>query len=330
MSVSAENNTITAIPGIRVGHYQDREALRGVTIIRFPREGAIASVDVRGSAPGTRETDLLDPINMVERIHAIVLAGGSAYGLESASGVMACLEEEDIGFRVSSMNLVIPIVPAAVIFDLALGDPRIRPTKAWGFKACKSASDAPVASGNTGAGLGATVGKILGPKRAMKGGLGSFVIELPGGIKVGAIVVVNAFGDVVDPKTGEIIAGARGEIKGQFANSTQVLLNNIGHNAFPGTNTTIGVVATNARFDKTQLRKVAQMAHNGLARTIRPVHTLFDGDTIFAISVPEKEFQGAPLMMIAVAAEKVLEEAIRLAIGKAETIADIPAARDWK
>nr|VFK58274.1 MAG: L-aminopeptidase/D-esterase [Candidatus Kentron sp. TUN]VFK61123.1 MAG: L-aminopeptidase/D-esterase [Candidatus Kentron sp. TUN]VFK70206.1 MAG: L-aminopeptidase/D-esterase [Candidatus Kentron sp. TUN] len=247
---------------------------------------------MRGAAPGTRETDLLDPVNMVERIHALVLAGGSAYGLESASGVMACLEEENIGFQVGP-GLVVPIVPAAVIFDLSVGNPRIRPTKAWGYKACKSANDSPVKSGNIGAGLGATVGKILGQERAMKGGLGSFVMDLPGGIQVGAIVVVNAFGDVVDPETGEI----------------------------------------NARLSKIQLRKVAQMSHNGLARAIRPAHTLFDGDTVFAVSIPRKDLHGDPgknLMTIAVAAEKVLEKAILLAVERAETTAGIPASHDWK
>nr|VFK44934.1 MAG: L-aminopeptidase/D-esterase [Candidatus Kentron sp. TC] len=333
MSIAAKNNTITAIPGIRVGHHEDRAALRGVTVIRFPKDGAIASVDVRGSAPGTRETDLLDPIAMLERIHAIVLAGGSAHGLEAASGVMTRLEEENIGYRAGVIDIKIPIVPAAVIFDLSVGDPLIRPTREWGLHACRAASDAPVALGNVGAGLGATVGKALGLERRMKGGLGSFAMNLPGGIRIGAIAIVNAFGDIVAPKTDTIIAGARGEKRGQFADSIRVLLDNIGHPPPQGTNTTIGIVATDAHLNKMQLRKVAQMAHNGLARTIRPVHTLFDGDTIFAVSVPEREIAGDPgkaLMMIAVAAENVLETAIRLAITEAETVADIPAARDWQ
>nr|VFJ76055.1 MAG: L-aminopeptidase/D-esterase [Candidatus Kentron sp. FW] len=333
MSTATENDTITAIPGIEIGHYRDHEAPRGVTVIRFPREGAIASVDVRGGAPGTRETDLLDPMNTVERIHAIVLAGGSAYGLESAAGVMACLEEEGIGFRAGSSDLVIPIVPAAVVFDLFVGDGLVRPTKSWGYRACKSANDDPVESGNIGAGRGATVGKILGPKRVMKGGLGSFAMDLPGGIRIGALVVVNAFGDVIDPKTGEIVAGTRGETKGQFANSVHVLLGNTGPDIPQGTNTTIGIVATNARLNKIQVRKIAQMAHNGLARVIQPVHTPFDGDTIFAVSIPEKDLDGnsgKALTMIAVAAGEVLEKAVLLAVREARTIADIPANRDWK
>nr|VFJ96369.1 MAG: L-aminopeptidase/D-esterase [Candidatus Kentron sp. LFY] len=330
--MAAKNNTITAIPGIRVGHYEDRDALRGMTVVRFPRQGAIASVDVRGSAPGTRETDLLDPMGVVERVHAIVLSGGSAYGLESASGVMARLEEEDIGFRTGSSDLVIPIVPAAVIFDLLVGNPLVRPTGDWGYESCRRASSAPVTPGNVGAGLGATVGKLFGSERAMKGGLGSFAMELPGGIEVGAIVVVNAFGDVVDPKTGGIIAGARGEMAGQFADSIQVLLNSAGHGPLRGMNTTIGIVATNARLNKIQLRKVAQMAHNGLARAIRPVHTLFDGDTVFAVSVSEREIEGEPgrsLMMVAVAAQEVLERAIGIAVAEAESVPGIPAARDY-
>nr|VFK08561.1 MAG: L-aminopeptidase/D-esterase [Candidatus Kentron sp. LPFa]VFK25164.1 MAG: L-aminopeptidase/D-esterase [Candidatus Kentron sp. LPFa] len=333
MSDATENNTITAIPGIRVGHCEDRAALRGVTVIRFPEEGAIASVDVRGSAPGTRETDLLDPMATVERIHAIVLAGGSAYGLDAASEVMACLEDENIGYRASALDISIPIVPAAVIFDLFVGDPLIRPTREWGLHACRVASDAPVALGNVGAGLGATVGKTLGLERRMKGGLGSFVMNLPGGIRVGALVIVNAFGDIMDPRTDKIIAGVRGEKKGQFADSIRLFLHNIGPATPQRTNTTIGVVATNARLSKIQLRKVAQMAHNGLARSIRPVHTIFDGDTIFAVSVPGRDIEGDPgrgLMMIAVAAGRVLEEAIRLAVAEAEMVAGIPAARDWE
>ena len=322
-----ENNTITAISGIRVGHYENREALRGVTVVRFPKEGAVASVDVRGSAPGTRETDLLDPINTIQRIHALVLTGGSAYGLESASGVMMRLEEERIGYP-AGPNLVVPIVPAAVIFDLSVGDSRIRPTRDWGYLAALSASRAPVKSGNVGAGLGATVGKLLGADRRMKGGLGSFVWTLPDGIKVGALVVVNALGDVVDPKSG-IIAGARGETPGSFADSTQALMDGVESPVLTGTNTTIGVVATNARLDKTQLRKMARMAHNGLAKTIHPAHTILDGDTIFAVSVPEesesRENPSVNFMAIAVAGEKALAKAILLGVKRAESIAGIPA-----
>nr|VFJ92505.1 MAG: L-aminopeptidase/D-esterase [Candidatus Kentron sp. H]VFJ93413.1 MAG: L-aminopeptidase/D-esterase [Candidatus Kentron sp. H]VFK00220.1 MAG: L-aminopeptidase/D-esterase [Candidatus Kentron sp. H] len=317
--MSVENRTLTAIPGIAVGHYEDRAALCGVTVLRFlSQEGAIASVDVRGSAPGTRETDLLDPINTIQRVHAIVLTGGSGYGLEAAG----------VGYRVGP-GLLVPIVPAAVIFDLSLGDSRVRPTKAWGYQACESASRDPLASGNVGAGLGATVGKVFGARRRMKGGLGSFVIGLPGGIKVGALVVVNAFGDIVNPENGEIVAGARGARQGAFIDTTRAILESATEpDAAQVMNTTLGVVATNARLDKTQLRKIAQTAHDGLARTIRPVHTLFDGDTIFAVSAPAGDLS-AGLMAVAVAAERALERAVLLAVETAETVPGAPAARDW-
>ena len=249
-----ENNTITAIPGIRVGHYTDLENLKGCTVIRFWPEGVTAAVDVQGSAPGTRETDLLDPVNLVDKVHAVVLSGGSAYGLDAASGVMTCLERENTGFPAGE-GIVVPIVPAAVLFDLNVGNSRVRPTAAWGLQACGRADTSPVQMGNVGAGTGATVGKFLGMGCAMKSGLGSALRRLPGGVMVGALVAVNALGDVVDPDTGRIVAGIRGDTPGTFQSSVQVVLDQKIETVFPGTHTTIGIVATNIPFSKAQLKR---------------------------------------------------------------------------
>lgn len=291
-------------------------------------------MDVRGSAPGTRETDLLAPINLVDKVHAIVLSGGSAYGLDAASGVMACLEKEAIGFPVGK-GIVVPIVPAAVLFDLDIGNPAVRPTLKWGFQACRDADDSPVKMGNIGAGTGATVGKFLGKNRAMKSGLGSAVLHLPGGVQVGAIVAVNTLGDVIDPGTGRIIAGVRGDKPGVFQSSVKVVLDKGAGDIFPGTNTTIGVVATNIMLSKVQLKKIAQMAHDGFARAINPAHTMYDGDTIFAVSVPfQKEFIGSAsadtVNLVGTASAEVMARAIIHAANQAESVSNYPAASDWK
>jgi len=272
---------ITDVPGILVGHAQSEGGRTGCTVILCP-EGAVAGVDVRGSAPGTRETDLLRPMNLVEKIHAVVLSGGSAFGLAAADGVMQYLEEQGIGFDVGVAR--VPIVSAAVLFDLAVGDPGIRPDRAMGYEACKNASSGRVLQGSFGAGTGATVGKVLGMEASMKSGIGTASLRLPGGILVGAIVAVNAFGDVVEPGTGRILAGARNLEKGGFLNTKEYLLAGNTAMGFAGTNTTIGVVATNARLSKEQANKLASMAHDGLAQTIQPVHTMMDGDTLFALS----------------------------------------------
>ncbi len=333
-SSELENNTITAIPGIRVGHYTDTKNLKGCTVLRFRNEGATAAVDVRGSAPGTRETDLLDPVNLVEKVHAIVLSGGSAYGLDAASGVMDCLEKEKIGFQVGQ-DIVVPIVPAAVLFDLHIGNPKVRPSAKWGFQACKQADDSPVKMGNIGAGTGATVGKLLGMNRAMKSGLGSAVLHLPGEVSVGALVAVNALGDVIDPDKARIIAGIRGDENGSFRSSVKVLLDQGVGNIFPGTNTTIGVVATNIPLSKTELKKVAQMAHDGMARVTNPAHTMYDGDTIFAVSVSVQ--QGVPrsasadtVNLVGTTAAIVMANAIINAVKHANSIKGYPAASDWR
>jgi len=324
----AGNETITAIKGIRVGHVTDKESLKGLTVIRFPKEGATAGVDVRGSAPGTCETDLLAPVNLVDKVNAIVLSGGSAYGIHSAGGVMKCLEEEGLGLDTG--GILVPIVPAAVIFDLSVGSSSIRPTAEWGYKACKEATDEPVKEGNFGAGTGATVGKMFGMRKAMKGGLGSYSVNLPGGVVVAALAAVNTVGDVIDPDNGKIIAGTRGRQKGEFEDSAKLLRENASVTIFPGRNTTIGVVATNAQFNKTELTKIAQMAHDGLARAIRPAHTMYDGDTIFAASVPNRSVKGRPsVTTVGSVAADAFAEAVLRAIENAEGIEGYPSSKEW-
>lgn len=308
---------ITDVPGIEVGHAQDFTAKTGCTVV-IAKKGAVGGVDVRGSAPGTRETDLLKPMNLVERIHAVALCGGSAFGLSAACGVMKYLEEQGIGFDTGVAK--VPIVAAAVIFDLAYGDSSIRPDEKMGYEACLNAKSGIIAQGSVGAGTGATVGKILGMKGCMKGGIGTSSIKLPGGIVVGALVVVNAFGDVVEPGTGRIIAGARDPETGEFVDTKKLLLQGYTAKAPIGNNTTIGVVATNGRLTKEQANKVASLAHNGLALTISPVHTMFDGDTIFAMSTGEIE---SDVNVIGVAAVEAVSRAVVNAVMSAQKIQDI-------
>jgi L-aminopeptidase/D-esterase-like protein len=286
------NNTITDVPGLEVGHAQDNEALTGCTVV-LCRKGAVGGVDVRGSAPGTRETDLLDPLNLVEKVHAVMLAGGSAYGLDAAGGVMRYLEEQKVGFNTGAG--LVPIVPAAILFDLGIGRGDIRPDAAMGYKACEAASTAGVAEGNVGAGSGASVGKLLGAKQSMKSGLGSASIAIGGGIVVGALAAVNAFGDIIDPQNGQIVAGLRSAefgpfhigAKEYFADTLELMKSMLGRGVMgfaTKSNTVLAVVAVNADFTKAESNKMAQMAHDGLARTIRPAHTMLDGDTIFALA----------------------------------------------
>ncbi len=276
----------TDIEGIKVGHAHDLSAATGCTVIIAPG-GATVGVDVRGGAPGTRETDLLSPVNLVQKIHGILLTGGSAFGLDAAAGVMQYLEEHAIGFDVQVAK--VPIVCGAALFDLMIGDPRIRPDKAMGYRACMNAGFASLEQGNVGAGTGATVGKIRGMGRAMKSGFGHFAFHI-GELKVGALVAVNCLGDVVDPQTGGKLAGLLSENLQSFDNTEETLISSYADigNLFSG-NTTIGVVATNASLTKAQATKLASMAHNGYARTLRPAHTMFDGDTIFAMSTGSVE-----------------------------------------
>ena len=270
------NHTLTAINGIKVGHATHTAAKTGCTVV-LCEEGATAGVDVRGSAPGTRETEAIRPGRLVQNVHAVLLTGGSAFGLDAAGGVVQYLEERNVGFPTGHAR--VPIVPAAVIFDLGVGDSRVRPDRQMGYDACLNASDEPVLIGTVGAGTGATVGKCPGVE-ASPGGVGSACRELADGLIVGAIVVVNSIGNVVHPKTGEIVAGAREN--GKFVDITERLL---GAELFAGTNTTIGVIATNASLSPAEVTKVAEMGHDGLARAIRPAHTMFDGDTLFALSI---------------------------------------------
>ena len=292
-SAQAQPAGLTAVAGLKVGHVQVAGRPTGCTVV-LAEGGAVGGVDVRGSAPGTRETDLLNPINTVEKVHAVVLSGGSAFGLDTASGVMRYLDEHEIGFATGFGK--VPIVPAAVLFDLNVGDPKIRPTADCGYRASVAASSGVVAEGNVGAGSGATVGKLAGAARAMRGGLGTASITTPGGLVVAALIVVNAVGDVIDPATGRVIAGVRTPDGKHLADARVLLrLGGLTPATSFGRNTTIGVVATNAALTKAQATKMAQMAHDGLARTISPAHTPFDGDTIFALSTGTRK--GAPDMM---------------------------------
>jgi L-aminopeptidase/D-esterase-like protein len=316
------------VPGIEVGHAQDEHALTGCTAI-LCRQGAVAGVDVRGGAPGTRETDLLNPLNLVDKVHAVMLSGGSAYGLDSASGVMRFLEEQGVGFQTAAG--IVPIVPAAVLFDLGLGRADVRPDAAMGYAASKAASAGTVEQGNHGAGTGASVGKILGPGQAMKSGVGSASITLGSGIVVGALAVVNAHGDVIEPSSGAIVAGARAQgttaqpgEAGYFADTLEVMRSS--QDASPRSfgapeNTTLAVVAVNASLTKAQATKIAQMAQDGLARAIRPVHTMFDGDAVFALATGGVE---ADISILGACAAEALSRAILRAVQMAAPAGGLP------
>jgi L-aminopeptidase/D-esterase-like protein len=317
---------LTEVAGIKVGHFTDSRRPTGCTVV-LSEGGAVCGVDVRGGAPGTRETDLLAPVSMVPAVHALVLSGGSAFGLDSATGVMRYLEERRIGFEVGVGR--VPIVPAAILFDLGLGDWTVRPDAAAGQAAARAASSGPVAEGNVGAGAGATVGKLLGPERAMKSGLGTAAVRVPGGAVVAALVAVNAWGDVSDPWTGALVAGARDADGRHLRGTVRALLEGYvpGRPAPAGQNTTIGVVATNVSLTKAQATKVAQMAHDGLARTVQPAHTPWDGDTLFALSTGVIDMATPDLIVGIVAAEAVARAVLR-AVRLAKGLPGLPAASD--
>lgn len=312
---------ITDVSGIKVGHYTDKKAVTGCTVI-LCEQGAVAGVDVSGSSPGTRETDLLRPGNLVEKIQAIVLSGGSAFGLDAATGVMKYLEERGFGYETTAGR--VPIVPAAIIFDLNIGDSRIRPGANEGYQACLAATDGKVAEGCVGAGTGATVGKILGLERAVKSGLGTASQRIARDVVVAALVVVNAVGDVIEPGTGKILAGPR-KLHGRGFMSTSKLWKGEFKEAVPPFNTVIGVVATDAKLGKAEANRLARMAQVGIARTIDPCHTMYDGDALFTLSVGKKE---TDLSALGAAAAEVVAEAIVRAIQKAKTLAGVPAAED--
>jgi L-aminopeptidase/D-esterase-like protein len=317
---------ITNVPGIKVGHVTRTERLTGCTVI-LAEAGAVGGVDVRGSAPGTIETDLLNPMNLVEQVHAVFLSGGSAFGLDVATGVRQYLYERKIGFETRAAK--VPIVPGAILFDLGVGGrPDIWPTADCGYRAATDATSGPVAEGNVGAGAGATIGK-WGGGGAMKGGLGTAAIAVPAGagtLIVGAIVAVNAVGDVIDPRTGAVVAGVRTPDGKGLADARRILRSGGAMAVRPGQNTTIGVVATNARLTKVQAAKVAQMAHDGLARTIYPAHTMGDGDTIFALATGSIE--SSEVSRIGALAAEVMAEAIVRAVQQARGIPGYPAAGD--
>ena len=307
-------NAITDVRGIEVGHAQDEKALTGCTVI-LCREGALTGVDVRGGAPGTRETDLLDPVNLVEKVHAVVLTGGSAFGLDAASGVMRYLEEQNIGYSMGTIK--VPIVSAAVLYDLGLGRSDIRPDAAMGYRAAALASSNPPLEGNVGAGTGASVGKVRGMEYAMKAGVGTSSMEISG-IIIGALVAVNAVGDVVDPASGVKIAGLRS------GTTLEWMQNNRTHEAVKSS-TVIGAIATNAKLTKAQATKVAQMAQDGLAQSIRPAHTLFDGDTIFALATGEME---ADVSTVGAFAAEVMAQAIVRAVRMADSAGGLPGLKN--
>ncbi len=316
---------LTTIEGITVGHSTDLKGITGCTVVLCPGTdgaGVIASCDIRGSAVGEREIEVLRPGHLVERIHAVVLAGGSAFGLDAASGVMRFLEEKGIGFDVGVAR--VPIVPAAILFDLAIGDPRARPTAEMGYLAARNASAGPIEEGSVGAGTGATVGKLFGLSQAMKGGIGSWSEELAGGVRVAALAAVNAFGDVRDPKTGAILAGARSAPDSvHFADTAAQMRSRPGgiRRGFAAPNTTLVVVSTDAQLSKLEAAKMAAMAQDGLARAISPVHTMFDGDVVFALSCGEKQ---ADLNTLGTAAADATAQAIVRGVQMAKSLGGVP------
>jgi L-aminopeptidase/D-esterase-like protein len=314
---------ITRVPGFSVGHASDYKNVTGCTVILCP-PGTVGSVDIRGSAAGTRQLDALLGFHIVNEVHAVLLAGGSAFGLDAAGGVMEFLEERGRGFDVTVTR--VPIVPSAVIYDLSVGNCRARPDRAMGYTACQAARTEPQGDGSVGAGAGATVGKLLGIHQATKGGLGTAFVEGPGGLLVGALAVVNAFGDVRDPATGAILAGARtAPDSRQFADAVSLIRQGVVRQKFGEPNTTIGVVATNARLTREQAQKMAQMAQNGLVRAVAPVHTLFDGDIVFFLAKPEVD---TDLHILGLLAETALIEAILSAVKNAHGLGVLPSHAD--
>lgn len=325
----AKNLTLTAVPGIKVGHYTLAERPTGCTAI-LVEGGATAGVDVRGAAPASAETDVLKPVNLVQQVYAISLSGGSAFGLDSRTGVMRYLDEKNIGFKAAT-SINVPIVPAASLFDLNVGaNPKIRPTADCGYRAAQAASTAPVAEGNVGAGTGATVGKSAGANRAMKGGIGSAALQMPDGLIVAALVAINPAGDIIDPASGKVVAGVRTADGKSLADARSLLTSGaLRQPARIGENTTLAVVATNATLTKTQATKVAEMAHDGFARAIYPSHTMGDGDAIFSIATGTQPGSADVSRIGALAAQAVADAIVRAA-RQATGIPGYPAARDLK
>ena len=317
------DGAITDVSGIRVGHFSHFEALTGCTVI-LCEAGALAVADIWGTATGTRHMDALSPGHLVDRIDGLCLSGGSAFGLDAPGGVMKFLEEGGKGFDVSITK--VPIVPAAVIFDLGIGDHRVRPDAEMGYKACLNARGDLVEEGSVGAGTGATVGKLFGIKRGMKGGIGTASMKSKSGATVGALVVVNAFGDVIDPYSGRILAGARASEKSRgLVDSAKRIMEGVVRKGFGFLNTTLAIVATDVRLRKEDLKKVARLAHSGLAKTICPLHTTFDGDIIFVLSLGERE---ADVNTVGILAEVALIHAVMRSVQRADGLGAIPAFKD--
>lgn len=312
---------ITDVEGIRVGHATDLEAATGCTVV-LCESGAVAGVEVRGSAPGTRETDLLHPLNRVQHVHGVLLTGGGAFGLAAADGVMRYLEERGVGY--DTVVAKVPIVPAAVIFDLWLGRPDVRPDAAMGYAACQSASGGSVEEGTVGAGTGATVGKLYGPAGAMKGGVGTWSVALSGGVVVAALVVVNAVGDVV-AADGSVLAGTRDPATGELVGSAKLLQSGYAPPRMLGQNTVVGVVASNAALSKVECNRLARVAHHGLAVAVSPSHTTLDGDTFFALSTGQAQ---AAYDVVASVVPAVVAEAVRRAVRLARGLHGIPGLAD--
>ena len=318
-----ESLGITSVPGIRVGHYTDRASGTGCTVV-LSEDGAVGGVDIRGSAPGTRETALLNPVNVVSNVHAVVLSGGSAFGLDAASGVVKYLEEKGVGVEFGGVN--IPVVPGAVLFDLGVITGRVRPGPREGYMACQAASAGPVAEGSVGAGTGATVGKLLGMSRAVKGGIGTAGVDLGEGVRVGAIVAVNAIGGIYDPSTGDVVAGPRTDDGVEMHDSLRLITS-------PGfeyprrpqsSNTTIGAVATNASLGKGEVNKMASVAHDGLAMSVRPAHMMHDGDTMFGLATGAVS-RSVSLDRVCAAAALCVSRAIVRAVRQADGLGGVPS-----
>src|SRR5574337_585177 len=316
---------LTRIPGFRVGHASDAVGCTGCTVVLCP-EGTVGGVDVRGSAAGTREMDALSPLHLVPYVHGVLLAGGSAFGLDAAAGVMQYLEERGIGFDVQVTR--VPIVPTAILFDLRLGDARARPDARMAYAACREATDGPIQEGSVGAGTGATVGKLCGIGQAMKAGLGTAGLDLPGGLHVAALAVVNAFGDVRDPSTGRLLAGARDASGGhRLVDTAAAMRRGVARRGYTAESTTLAVVATNARLTKAEVTKMAQMAQQGLVRTIVPVHTTLDGDLVIGLAAGEIE---ADLNAVGLAAADTVAEAVLRAVKTATALGGLPAWTDLR
>ena len=316
--------SLTDITGIRVGHYTDPVAVTGCTVVLCER-GAVPGVNVSGASPGGRETELFKPGYSIGLVHAVLLSGGSAYGLDAAAGVMRYLEERSAGF--DTVAGIVPIVPTAIIYDLSVGDARVRPTPDNAYAACLAATESDVMEGSVGAGTGATVGKCLGMEFATKGGVAMASVQLGGGSTVAALIVVNAWGDVISPDSGRVIAGPRDAATGGFLRTSSLLMQRRMRRPFPTSNTVIGVVATNVRLRKEQAHRLAQMAQVGLARTLDPCGSMYDGDTLFVLSMGDNR---CDMNALGVGAVEAVATAVQRAVREAVSLGGVPALRDVK